>query len=840
MTKNILLFSDGTGNSAAKLFKTNVWRLYQAVDTKIPPREGQPLQIACYDDGIGTSSFKPLALLGGVFGVGLKRNVLELYEFVCRSYEPGDRIYAFGFSRGAFTIRVLVGLLTTIGLIDARGMDHAVLHELSADAYRKFRRSFRLSGNRPVVDPTGSQKRDRTELFVTRLRDFRDRLIAWKRRKAGRKTLDEVSTVPIPEIAFVGVWDTVAAYGSPIAEITKGIDRWIWPLSMPDYRLSEKVRVARHALALDDERDTFHPLLWDEVHERDLIADRKVSPERLEQVWFAGMHSDVGGGYADESLACVSLVWMAGEAMKAGLRLRDDALEDFRERADPFGPMHDSRSGVGAYYRYQPRKIAARLEAPDRTTRILQDPDMQGRGLLTEVRIHDSVVRRIQDGPDGYAPIVLPGDYAVEGEAHREHPEPFRAARAAAQETIWDLVWRRRVHYVATLALTLALVSLALFPQLWPYADSPCTGPQCFVSPWLGAVGEFLPSFASSWFDAFADNPGKFLVLTLLIALFIRATGKIELRMRDAMRRLFRLSFASPEQPTGNQAALRELKAIAAENGFIRRLRSGEPYQASLQYLKWRFAPGVAATAIYFASLVLVVTILSSVLSIVHRAQLVWFDRPETDCTSSNDRLGTDGAPARFSTSDMCWRVPDSDVEKGQRYRLSIDVVDAWVDRSPALATADSGSGLRAAVASLAARFLACFAEPAQVSIPASPVGFDSDRFRWCVRWPATILRRSTSDPWFRPLIYVQQEDGSLTDLRGVPMRLVDYGEEIYVGEFTAPADGKVILSVNDAVFLWAGRARRDFFYEDNAGTADVKVDSCMEQLEHPCEYLTP
>ena len=111
MAKNILLFSDGTGNSAAKLFKTNVWRLYQAVDTRTSPASGQPLQIACYDDGVGTSSFKPLALLGGAFGVGLKRNVLELYEFVCRSYEPGDRIYAFGFSRGAFTIRVLARII---------------------------------------------------------------------------------------------------------------------------------------------------------------------------------------------------------------------------------------------------------------------------------------------------------------------------------------------------------------------------------------------------------------------------------------------------------------------------------------------------------------------------------------------------------------------------------------------------------------------------------------------------------------------------------------------------------------------------------------------------------
>src|SRR4030095_13825170 len=97
MSKNILLFSDGTGNSAAKLAKTNVWRLYQAVDLSDSKR-----QIPYYDEGVGTSSFKPLALLGGAFGWGLKRNVLDLYTFLCRNYRPGDRIYAVGFRRGAF------------------------------------------------------------------------------------------------------------------------------------------------------------------------------------------------------------------------------------------------------------------------------------------------------------------------------------------------------------------------------------------------------------------------------------------------------------------------------------------------------------------------------------------------------------------------------------------------------------------------------------------------------------------------------------------------------------------------------------------------------------------
>ena len=110
--RSIVLLSDGTGNSSAKLFKTNVWRLYQALDLS------NASQVAFYDDGVGTSSFKPYALLGGIFGVGLKRNILALYTFLCRNYRPGDRIYIFGFSRGAFTARILAKFVLSQQLVN--------------------------------------------------------------------------------------------------------------------------------------------------------------------------------------------------------------------------------------------------------------------------------------------------------------------------------------------------------------------------------------------------------------------------------------------------------------------------------------------------------------------------------------------------------------------------------------------------------------------------------------------------------------------------------------------------------------------------------------------------
>src|SRR5450432_562871 len=136
MPKNIVLLSDGTGNSAASVLKTNVWRLFQVLDVSDPES-----QIAFYDDGVGTSSFKLFAILGGIFGFGLKRNVIAIYSFCCRNYRPGDRIYCFGFSRGSFTIRVVAGLIASQGLVQYQD-NEGDLGRFAADAYRRYRRRY--------------------------------------------------------------------------------------------------------------------------------------------------------------------------------------------------------------------------------------------------------------------------------------------------------------------------------------------------------------------------------------------------------------------------------------------------------------------------------------------------------------------------------------------------------------------------------------------------------------------------------------------------------------------------------------------------------------------------
>jgi uncharacterized protein (DUF2235 family) len=126
--KRIILLSDGTGNSASKVWKSNVWRVFESLDLR-----GNE-QVAFYDDGVGTFSFKPLAILGGVFGWGLKRNVLDIYKFLCLNYREGDHIFAFGFSRGAFTIRVLIGLVLSQNLV--AGATDAEVYGNAKMAYR--------------------------------------------------------------------------------------------------------------------------------------------------------------------------------------------------------------------------------------------------------------------------------------------------------------------------------------------------------------------------------------------------------------------------------------------------------------------------------------------------------------------------------------------------------------------------------------------------------------------------------------------------------------------------------------------------------------------------------
>src|SRR4051812_5118886 len=322
MSKNIVLLSDGTGNSSAKLFKTNVWRLFQALDTTEPDK-----QVAYYDNGVGTSSFKLFAALGGIFGFGLKRNVIDIYSFCCRNYAEGDKIYGFGFSRGAFTIRVVAGFIARIGLVAYDGNEEHLARDAKT-AYRQYR----------------SARNFHSGIFVGPLRKLRDFI---SHTILGKPAVDEIRFTKIDKFHFLGVWDTVDAYGGPIEEITRAIDYWDWPLSMPDRFMNAKGHRACHTLALEDERDAFRPGIWDERYVRGEVRDgagkkealfdinhdprheaaklaepaphqrtelAPIDRQRISQVWFVGVHCDVGGGYPQDGLSYVTLDWMMDRA----------------------------------------------------------------------------------------------------------------------------------------------------------------------------------------------------------------------------------------------------------------------------------------------------------------------------------------------------------------------------------------------------------------------------------------------------------------------------------------------------------------------------------------------
>lgn len=564
MPKRIILLSDGTGNSAAKVWRTNVWRTFESIDLT------RPDQIAIYDDGVGTSSFKPAAILGGAFGFGLKRNVLSLYKFLCRNYKSkaeyqkngivsdDDEIFGFGFSRGAFTIRVLTGFVLEQGLV--RAETEAQLDQKAKEAYREYRRNFKTK--------TG---------FEVPFRKLRDACF-WLARKFSGPSVPDVRT-RVEHIRFLGLWDTVAAYGFPIDEMTYGVSRYIWPLELPDRRLSTRVQRACHALSLDDERTTFHPILWDETKlwengelpvKPTLSGERLTTDEKISQVWFAGVHANVGGGYPDDSLAHVSLNWMLDQAKACDLRFKAteidrsatnnaggtdtlSALAVLKDRQDPDGRLYDSRSGLGGYYRYGPRSVA----------------DLANSGLSTDrrdivsvevVKIHETAFSRMKVNAHNYAPISLPGKYEIVTRDSKILPTSAIKPTANARSTyetatsamtrykhqeniVWSYVWRRRIIYFLTV---LASLHLALYPLLSSLPDNAEQMTRLRpLSDLIRLVALVLPSGLERWTRVYAGDPAWFVVSAGAVAALMWVSAQIKGRINDEMAANWRVSFAA-------------------------------------------------------------------------------------------------------------------------------------------------------------------------------------------------------------------------------------------------------------------------------------------------------
>jgi uncharacterized protein (DUF2235 family) len=326
--KRIVIFCDGTWNTPdesvdGKLCQTNVVKMANALT---PVSLDGKVQLLYYDTGVGSEGGFMTRVFDGATGTGISENILQAYRFLIMNYVPGDELFFFGFSRGAFTVRSLAGLIRNSGILKLENMDKV------CNAYKIYR-SRKLEHQPREVEAT---------LF--------------------RKTF---AIEERTKIEFIGVWDTVGALGNPL--LLNGI------LSrrngFHDTDLSTSIRHAYHALAIDEKRKNFGATLW---HQQKDMKD-----QILEQVWFPGVHSDVGGGYieTEAGLSDLALRWMLDKAQRCNLN-----FDNIAAIPNPMGLMHESYTG---YYKLQ-RPLYRPIEM-----------DTPGKGNTNET-LHSSVVERFK------------------------------------------------------------------------------------------------------------------------------------------------------------------------------------------------------------------------------------------------------------------------------------------------------------------------------------------------------------------------------------------------------------------------------------------------------------
>lgn len=286
--KRLIVCCDGTWqrpdqNWLGESKPTNVVKLA----VQVAKLDGAIPQVVWYDQGVGTGNVLDL-LSGGLVGRGLDDNIVEAYRFLVGNFVPGDELYFFGFSRGAYTVRSLAGMIRKCGIV----------------------------------------RRERIEKYSQAVDLYRD---DQKPDSAGPRAFREECSVsgdnPIP-IQCIGVWDTVGALGIPL----RGLSRLTHgKYQFHDTTLSGTVKHAYHALAIDERRDPFTPTLWAPVTKPGQV---------LEQSWFPGTHSDVGGGIGSSGLPDASLLWMLEKAKAAGLAFDAAAVEAYPLRPDARAPMN--------------------------------------------------------------------------------------------------------------------------------------------------------------------------------------------------------------------------------------------------------------------------------------------------------------------------------------------------------------------------------------------------------------------------------------------------------------------------------------------------------------------
>lgn len=288
MKKRIVICADGTWSKPEKNpekdFPTNVLKLARAIQ---PAGEDQVPQQVFYDWGIG-SYYDPI--VGGATGKGLHKNIMDSYRYIVQNYSPGDEIYLFGFSRGAYTIRCLCGMINNCGILKR---PDAALIQKAFDHYKNGKPEYKPKGSISIEFRDNYSHEDKT-------------------------------------VRFVGVWDTVGAMGIPVSFLgfLEESDEFY------DNKIGSNVDIARHALAIDENRVDFEPTIWQLKENMD-----------MKQVWFSGAHCDVGGSYPPDKngnfLSDIALDWMINEAKKSDLAIEPHLVSDIG--INPLSKVHKSR-----------------------------------------------------------------------------------------------------------------------------------------------------------------------------------------------------------------------------------------------------------------------------------------------------------------------------------------------------------------------------------------------------------------------------------------------------------------------------------------------------------------
>lgn len=357
--KRIIFCFDGTWNRIDGQNPTNVARISQSVSRF--DRDARP-QLIYYDEGVGTTATERWT--GGIFGHGLLEKILRAYHFLVLNYEPGDQLYVFGFSRGAFSARSFVGLLRNCGVMSRRSLAHI---RAAVDLY--LSRSADASPN------------------SERARQFRFRHcpklclpgdLEWRRKAYPEQVNDDLTEL---RVDFLGIWDSVGALGIP-----KHLKPLAWinrKYQFHDTRLSSFVLRARHAVAADEKRRTFEPGMWSNL---DDLNSSDPQDERYEQKIFPGVHSAVGGGGPIRGLSDAALGWILDGARMGGLEFD----------LDPQSPVYSLRPDHRAQLFNQTGKTVWSLG--DRLMGVglgvRRFPEMDRRAL------HDSLVRRYLASPE--------------------------------------------------------------------------------------------------------------------------------------------------------------------------------------------------------------------------------------------------------------------------------------------------------------------------------------------------------------------------------------------------------------------------------------------------------